>query len=108
MDKRFINALIALSGLLQASSVLAENFGTSIPMQNKGANTFYVPAEVEGLDAVDFMVDTGSGHATINEETLAILVQQQNARYVKNIRGYTGRWQPYGGSCLFHQADEHW
>ena len=111
MGKRTITFVYTVLGLLQAFSVSAENFGTSIPMLDKGADTFYVQTEIEGLDAVDFMVDTGSGHATINEATLAILIQQENATYVKNLEGiladgshivvpvYSIKQMSIGGQC---------
>jgi predicted aspartyl protease len=33
------------------------------------------------------MVDTGSGYMTINEETLAILLREERAQYVKELAG---------------------
>jgi predicted aspartyl protease len=111
MSKRFASLVYSLSGLLLSASVAAENFTISIPMQDKGAATFYVPAEIGGLGTVDFMVDTGSGHTTINEETLASLLQQNNASFVKNLEGiladgsrmvvpvYAIRQMNIGGQC---------
>lgn len=111
MHKRTFPFIYSLPGLLLAFSVSAEDFGTSIPMQDKGADTFYVQTEIEGLGAVDFMVDTGSGHATINEATLAILMQQESATYVKNLEGiladgshivvpvYSIKQMSIGGQC---------
>ena len=111
MGKRTFRFVYILLGWLFAFSVTAEDFGTSIPMQEKGADTFYVQTEIEGLGTVDFMVDTGSGHATINEATLATLMQQQNASYVKNLEGiladgsrivvpvYSIKQMSIGGQC---------
>ena len=111
MHKRTFPFIYTLPGLLLAFSVSAEDFGTSIPMQDKGADTFYIQTEIEGLGAVDFMVDTGSGHATINEATLAILMQQESATYVKNLEGiladgshivvpvYSIKQMSIGGQC---------
>ena len=111
MDRRNFSLVNTLIGLLLTSSVSAENFSIAIPMKVKGADTFYVPTEIEGLGSIDFMVDTGSGHATINEETLAVLVQQQNASYVKKLEGiladgsrivvpvYSIKQMSIGGQC---------
>lgn len=87
MRKRFLtcNGLLLAASL--SCSLSAEEFATTIPMQHKGASTFYVTTEIAGLEAVDFMVDTGSGYATINEETLAILMQNQSASYIKDLEG---------------------
>lgn len=100
-----------LSLLLSYGYVTASEFSTAIPMEHKGASTFYVNTEIAGLDTVDFMVDTGSGYTTINEETLARLTQQQSASYVKDLQGiladgsrlvvpvYKVKSMNIGGSC---------
>lgn len=87
MTKLLMNVTGTLLFLLLSLASNAEEFATIIPMQHKGASTFYVNTEVAGVDTVGFMVDTGSGYATINEETLAILMQQQSASYVKDLEG---------------------
>lgn len=111
MQRHIFRMITAISTLALACGAAAEDFSTTVPMLDKGADTFYVPAEVEGLGMVDFMVDTGSGHATINEATLAILMQQQNAVYVKQLEGilangnriivpvYTIKRISIGGQC---------
>ena len=65
----------------------AQEFGTIIPMREKGSATYYVTTEILGLGAVDLMVDTGSSYTTINEETLAVLIQQQRADYISDLEG---------------------
>lgn len=67
--------------------VLAQGFDAEIPMHDKGVSTFYVPGFVEGYGAAEFMVDTGSGYTTINEETLAVLRSGGHAHYVKDLTG---------------------
>jgi predicted aspartyl protease len=62
-------------------------FDTSVPMRDKGASTYYVNGQLEGVGQVEFMVDTGSGYLTINEETLEVLKRENRARYVKELRG---------------------
>lgn len=56
-------------------------------MREKGSATYYVTTEILGLGAVDLMVDTGSSYTTINEETLAVLIQQQRADYISDLEG---------------------
>ena len=70
-----------------ASPAFAQEFGTFVPMREKGSATYYVSTEIMGLGTVDLMVDTGSSYTTINEETLAVLMQQQRADYVSDLEG---------------------
>ncbi|MEE9494202.1 MAG: retropepsin-like aspartic protease [Gammaproteobacteria bacterium] len=95
----------------------AAEFDSTIPMQEKGAATFYVPTQVSGLQTTEFMVDTGSGYTTINEETLASLQLQDNAVYVKKLQGilangerivvpvYLIRQLTIGGQCELHDIE---
>ncbi len=111
MRKNLLIVSSTLLPLMLSGMVTAGEFSTTIPMQHKGASTFYVTTEVAGLDTVDFMVDTGSGYATINEETLAVLMQQQSASYIKDLEGiladgsrlvvpvYRVKSMSIGGSC---------
>ncbi|PTD96492.1 retropepsin-like aspartic protease [Pseudothauera lacus] len=69
------------------SSANGGQFSTTIEMQARNGTTFYVPGLITGLGAVDWMVDTGSGYMTINEDILALLKVKGAARFVKNLRG---------------------
>jgi len=103
-----INTMLVSGFVFQAS---AQEFGTFIPMREKGSATYYVTTEIHGLGAVDLMVDTGSSYTTINEETLAVLLQQQRADYVSDLEGmladgtrmmlpiYSIRSMNIGGQC---------
>ncbi len=55
-------------------------------MHDKGLATYYVHAQVADLGMSEFMVDTGSGYLTINEQTLIALQERQQAQYVKELR----------------------
>lgn len=55
-------------------------------MHDKGRATYYVNAQVADLGASEFMVDTGSGYVTINEQTLSALQERKQAQYVKELR----------------------
>ncbi|MDO9596963.1 MAG: retropepsin-like aspartic protease [Azoarcus sp.] len=68
-------------------SAIAGQFGTTVEMRAKNGATFYVPGLITGLGAVDWMVDTGSGYMTINEDILALLKENGLARFVRRMRG---------------------
>jgi len=106
---------IGISVLISPTS--AQEFGTFVPMREKGSATYYVTTEILGLGAVDLMVDTGSSYSTINEETLAVLVQQQRADYVSDLEGmladgtrlmlpiYSIQSMNIGGQCLLQDIE---
>lgn len=77
-----------LIGLLAgtASVATAGEFATTVDMRGK-ATTFFVESQVAGIGPVDFMVDTGSGYTTINEEILGRLQSAGNVRYLRQLRG---------------------
>lgn len=78
---------VALLAAGMAGVVVAAEFDSHIPMRDKGAATYYVDGEIHGAGPVDFMVDTGSGYMTINEETLALLQENGGATYVRELSG---------------------
>lgn len=90
---------------------------TIIPMKDKGADTFYVDVHVEGFGRVDYLVDTGAGYMTINEDALAVLQAGNNATYVKRLQGiladgrtlivpvYRVESITIGGSCMIHDVE---
>jgi predicted aspartyl protease len=49
-------------------------------------STYYVNAHVADLGASEFMVDTGSGYMTINQQTLSALQERKQVQYVKELR----------------------
>jgi predicted aspartyl protease len=59
-------ALVSILSLANAA-----DFNERVLMQEKAAQTFYVPGYIPGVGRTEFMVDTGSGYLTINEQTLA-------------------------------------
>lgn len=73
--------------LLALSPAYSEDFNTAIPMKDKGAHTYYIPAHISGSGPAELMVDTGSGYMTINEETLKSLQKNQDVLYVKDLIG---------------------
>ena len=79
--------LSIISGLW-VSAGLADNFAVhEIPMETQGTRTFYVQSTIHGDSKSMLLIDTGSGHSVINEETLASLKSSGEAKFLKNIRG---------------------
>ncbi|TCK18896.1 gag-polyprotein putative aspartyl protease [Thiogranum longum] len=76
----------ALLSLLMAGTVLADSYRI-IPMNQKRLATYYVQASMHGSGDVEFMVDTGAGYTTINEYTLALLIEAGNATPVGELTG---------------------
>lgn len=81
----FVLCLLLVGGA--SSFVSAGQFGTTVEMDARNGATFYVPGLITGLGAVDWMVDTGSGYMTINEEILTSLKENGQAHFVKRLRG---------------------
>ena len=65
----------------------AQDSSNSVPMRDKGAATYYIDGHISGFGNTEFMVDTGSGYTTINENTLKILSANGNATYLKKLKG---------------------
>ena len=83
----FILSTTIFAVLISQVSFSKSNDVTVIPMQEKGARTFYIEARLGGFGKSEFMVDTGSGYTTINEQTLRSLKQSGKATYVKDLLG---------------------
>lgn len=80
-------AWLAVGALTASLSVAGEMDAQWVPMYEKGAKTYYISGEIEGAGESEFMVDTGSGYMTINETTLASLLKNSKASYVKDLVG---------------------
>ena len=89
----------------------------SIPMYDKGLNTFYIEVNIRGLGPTEFMVDTGSGYMTINQNSLDILRGKGEVTYVKKLTGILADGQRktlpvyriesvrLGTSCVLHGVE---
>lgn len=87
VNRSVLVSLFSLALFHTSMAVAASKAPTVIPMQDRGANTYYIQAVIGGHGASDFMVDTGSGYTVINEDTLQELKKTGNATYVKELRG---------------------
>jgi len=104
-------------GLLLAGSAMAAEAFRIIPMNQKRLATYYVQASMLGSGDVEFMVDTGAGYTTINEQILQQLVEAENAVYVGELTGvmadgsehrlplYRIKRLVLGDDCVLHNVD---
>jgi predicted aspartyl protease len=79
--------LPALLGCVLPALVTGMEFGTTIPMHQKSANTWYVKGAIGGIGQVDMLVDTGASYLAIDEASLRTLLQQGLADHVKDLNG---------------------
>ena len=77
---------LAIGLTLVTNPVMGDDLDVTVPMHDKGMSTYYVNAHVADLGASEFMVDTGSGYMTINQQTLNALQERKQAQYVKELR----------------------
>lgn len=99
------------------NTVWAEGVDVRVVMHQKSASTFYVNGEISGYGSVELMVDTGSGHMTINEHTLEVLKRDGQVRYVRELRGvladgsqmvvpvYSIAYMSIGDSCWLQDVE---
>jgi predicted aspartyl protease len=86
MSRSVLKRVVWLLLMFNTGLVFGEPFKI-IPMNQKRLATYYVQASMLGSGNVEFMVDTGAGYTTINEHTLATLVEADNATYVGELTG---------------------
>lgn len=84
---KLARTLILAGALSLATPVLAADDQVGVPMESRGAGTYYVKGSIEGLGPIELMVDTGSGYMTINQDALDVLLREERATYVKKLRG---------------------
>lgn len=70
-------------GALFAQDLIGHD--AKIPIYEKDAATFYVPARVNEQTDSEFMVDTGSGYTAINEAMFAEIRHVEHTEYVETI-----------------------
>jgi predicted aspartyl protease len=87
--KQPLSMTVALAGylIMESAAVIAGKFDARIPMSLGTSTTYYVQGRFGGLEATDFMVDTGSGFLTINKPTLDELLERGLATYKRDLPG---------------------
>ena len=115
--KLLISTFATLLALSLAVNAMANDFNTQVPMRNGGAATYYISAQAGELQEMEFMVDTGSGYMTINEETLHALQNAQQAEFKRMLQGvlangteitvpvYQLKEFNIGGGCLIKNVE---
>jgi predicted aspartyl protease len=79
--------LSAMLGILSVAPAGVIAASATVPMKDKGADTYYVDVHVEGFGRMDYLVDTGAGYMTINEDALSVLQANNGATYIKRLQG---------------------
>jgi predicted aspartyl protease len=87
LSSRALRAFTGILSLGALSAAGAAEFDTRLPMSNGGAATFYVEGQLGDMETTRFMVDTGSGFMTINQDTLDRLNQSGLASYERDLTG---------------------
>lgn len=85
--KILMTTFSGVCALILGATAVAAEFSTSVPMRTGNATTYYVKAVAGDLEAMEFMVDTGSGYTTINEVTLEELKRTKQAEYLRDLIG---------------------
>lgn len=108
--------VIVMLALMMGDALMADSFKT-IPMNQKRLATYYVDANMHGSGDVEFMVDTGAGYTTINEQILVRLQGADNAVYVGELTGvmadgstqrlpvYRIKHMVLGGDCVLSDVE---
>lgn len=79
--------LLATLLIFGAAPAMGAEFAQHVPMEHRGASTFYVNGKIDGFGDAQFLVDTGAGYTTINQTALAVLVENGAATYIRDLRG---------------------
>jgi hypothetical protein len=72
--------------MLLAPWAMADSARYQIPIQTQGAHTYYVASSLPGVGESLMLVDTGSGYSVINEDTLAVLMANGEAEFLRNLK----------------------
>lgn len=80
-----------LIGMTQAG---AEDFSTSVPLIEKGTETWYVQASAAGA-RFDLLVDTGAGFTALNKDLIEALEESGHARKTGVVEGIMANGDVY-------------
>jgi hypothetical protein len=115
--RRVLSALSAIFGLLLLAPAGVMAASAIVPMKEKGTNNYYVDVHLTGFGRLEYLVDTGAGYMTIDEETLAVLQASDSATYVKRLQGVLADGSTLivpvyrvgsiniGGSCMIQDVE---
>jgi len=75
-----------ITAFISTISANADDFSTSIPLIEKGTETYYVTASV-GSAQFDLLVDTGAGFTALNRPLIEQLKVSGHARQIGSVEG---------------------
>jgi clan AA aspartic protease (TIGR02281 family) len=90
---------------------------TRVSIYSKETATFYVKGRINGGESTEFMVDTGSGYATINTRAFEEINESEKVSFVKTVLGvmadgssiampiYRISSLDIGGNCVIQDID---
>jgi clan AA aspartic protease (TIGR02281 family) len=81
--RRFVLIILCIVPL---EFCIAGEGGNAIAMRQSEMGTYYVAVHIEGLQSTEFLIDTGSSHTVINENTLAALKTNGTAAYAYDMK----------------------
>jgi clan AA aspartic protease (TIGR02281 family) len=77
---------LALAAMTARAQDGAADF-TAVEIQKRSAGTFYVAGAIEGLGALDLLVDTGSSYLVLTQPMVDTLEAEGRATYSRGLEG---------------------
>lgn len=88
MKKYFLFPVLGALIVVWLNTADAADEGITVVMvEEQATNAYYVDVHFQGMEAMHFLVDTGSSYTVINHDTLAALKENGLARFVKELMG---------------------
>jgi hypothetical protein len=87
MSRSTLHSLIATTTALLSCTGTASELSTSVPLRDRGAETYYVEARIGSTASQDLLVDAGSGFLVISTATLAELKARDQAVHLRDVSG---------------------
>lgn len=85
--KRTLIAALAASAMASPAARAEVSEFTAVEIEKRSAGTFYINAAIDGVGALDMLVDTGSSYLVITEPMLADLKEVGRAEYSRGLEG---------------------
>jgi clan AA aspartic protease (TIGR02281 family) len=79
---------LALGALVPLAAHAEVPAFTAIDIEKRGAGTFYIAGAIDGLGALDMLVDTGSSYLVITEPVLDGLKDAGRAQFSRGLEGH--------------------
>jgi clan AA aspartic protease (TIGR02281 family) len=86
MLRSIVSVLAVLASVSSVARAETADF-TAIEIEKRSAGTFYIAGALQGVGALDLLVDTGSSYLVITEPMLAELREAGHAAYSRGLEG---------------------